>query len=83
MAQPLSERRAKLKELLLGSSIRFSAAIRGAAEQVVKAVAEYRLEGVVAKRIDSPYKPGDRSAAWVKLVLNPDRDRWTLFQERA
>lgn len=28
------------------------------------------LEGVVAKRRDSSYKPGDRSGAWVKVRAN-------------
>lgn len=25
------------------------------------------LEGLVAKRVDSPYRPGERSADWLKL----------------
>ncbi|MFJ2863985.1 Helicase associated domain protein [Kitasatospora sp. NPDC087314] len=28
---------------------------------------EYRLEGVIAKRSDSPYRPGARSRDWVKI----------------
>ena len=31
------------------------------------AVREYGLEGVVAKRLDSPYRPGVRSLDWVKV----------------
>lgn len=31
------------------------------------AAAEHNLEGVVAKRLDSPYRPGQRSTTWVKI----------------
>ncbi|HEY1178213.1 MAG TPA: non-homologous end-joining DNA ligase [Phytomonospora sp.] len=37
----------------------------GAAAMAISA--EQGLEGVVAKRLDSPYLPGARSAAWVKV----------------
>jgi ATP-dependent DNA ligase len=33
---------------------------------VLSATQEQGLEGVVAKRLDSPYKPGGRNGAWVK-----------------
>jgi bifunctional non-homologous end joining protein LigD len=33
------------------------------------------VEGVVAKRVDSPYLPGQRSAAWVKVKTPAWRDR--------
>jgi len=35
----------------------------------VARVAELGLEGVVAKRLDSRYTPGRRSAAWIKHKL--------------
>ena len=38
---------------------------RGA--DVLAASLEHGLEGVVAKRLDSPYEPGSRSAAWRKI----------------
>jgi bifunctional non-homologous end joining protein LigD len=41
----------------------------GSAEDVVQAVLESGLEGVVAKRRDSLYQPGERSTDWLKLVL--------------
>ena len=34
---------------------------------VLAASLEHGLEGVVAKRLDSPYEPGGRSAAWQKI----------------
>ena len=29
-----------------------------------------RLEGLIGKRIDSTYEPGERSGAWIKLRTN-------------
>lgn len=37
-----------------------------AAEQVVAAARDNQLEGIVSKRIDSPYRPGRRSPDWIK-----------------
>ena len=34
------------------------------------AAAEHALEGVVAKRLDSPYRPGRRTPEWVKFKLD-------------
>ena len=38
------------------------------------AVRSHGLEGVVAKRLDSSYKPGDRSGAWVKVRANRSQE---------
>lgn len=38
-------------------------------EYLLAAVEEAGLEGVMAKRLDSPYLPGRRSAAWQKFLL--------------
>jgi bifunctional non-homologous end joining protein LigD len=37
---------------------------------LARAAADLGLEGVVAKRLDSPYRPGVRSRAWIKTPLN-------------
>ncbi len=66
---PLSDRRAHLKELVAGSGVRFSPNLECSAENVVRVVREQELEGVVAKRLDSLYEPGQRNGAWVKLPL--------------
>ncbi len=47
----------------------FSAELPGAAEDVIQAVADVGLEGVVAKRRDSRYEPGKRSGAWQKFKV--------------
>jgi bifunctional non-homologous end joining protein LigD len=49
------------------------------------------LEGVVAKRADAPYRPGQRSALWLKLKhphardlqLAPPAERWATGARRA
>ena len=68
-AQPLDERRALLQNMLRGSDVEFSAELPGEAADVVQAVAEVGLEGVVAKRRDSRYEAGKRSGAWQKFKV--------------
>ncbi len=34
---------------------------------VLEATAEQQLEGIVAKRLDSPYEPGARGSSWIKI----------------
>jgi len=45
-----------------------------------QAVREHRLEGVVAKKIDEPYRPGERT--WIKRK-NPDWPRYEAEREAA
>ena len=68
-AEPLSARRAALQKLVNGSDVEFSAELPGSAEDVVQAVAQVGLEGVVAKRRNSRYESGARSSAWQKYKV--------------
>jgi ATP-dependent DNA ligase len=43
-------------------------------EPFLEVVAEYELEGVVAKRRDGNYVPGTRSADWLKCLVSPRAD---------
>jgi bifunctional non-homologous end joining protein LigD len=43
-------------------------------EPFLDVVAEYELEGVVAKRRDGKYVPGTRSADWLKCLVSPRAD---------
>jgi bifunctional non-homologous end joining protein LigD len=73
MDSPYEERRARLAELDLdGERWRTPEHVVGHGAQVLAASAAQGLEGVVAKRLDSPYEPGRRSACWVK-VKNTER----------
>ncbi|HUQ97904.1 MAG TPA: non-homologous end-joining DNA ligase [Gemmatimonadaceae bacterium] len=69
-AEPLTERRAALEKIVEGTEVVFSAELPGAPEDVIQAVAEVGLEGVVAKRRDSRYESGKRSGAWQKFKVH-------------
>lgn len=68
LAKPWTERRAMLDGLgLRGTSWATPPAFEGEGDMTVAVAAERDLEGVVAKRLDSTYVPGQRSRAWVKI----------------
>jgi bifunctional non-homologous end joining protein LigD len=66
---PYEQRRAQLDELALaGPSWQTPPWFPGSDYQAVRDVSvQHRMEGIVAKRLDSPYAPGVRTAAWRKL----------------
>jgi bifunctional non-homologous end joining protein LigD len=68
---PLAERKARLAELVEGTHVRLSSALKGKPDAIVSIVRAHGLEGVVAKRLDSVYEAGERSGAWMKLPLKP------------
>jgi bifunctional non-homologous end joining protein LigD len=45
-----------------------------AGDDVMQTAREQGLEGVVAKRLDSPYQPGRRALSWVKTPLNQTQE---------
>jgi bifunctional non-homologous end joining protein LigD len=69
MDLPYTERRARLAELELGDGGRWRVPdyVVGHGEQLLAATAEQGLEGVIAKRLDSTYQPGQRTPAWLKI----------------
>ena len=75
-SKPLATRRELLCELIskLSDTIRFSETVDASAAELMAAVRSNGLEGVVAKRRDSSYKPGDRSGAWLKVRANRGQD---------
>lgn len=68
---PLSRRRQFLKSVIprLRDPIRTSENFP-ADPAVVNSAKELGLEGVIAKRADSAYEPGERTGAWVKYKIN-------------
>ena len=61
--EALIERRARLQAIVgQESTIRLSQDLPGSAADVVKAVRPASLEGVIAKRKNSVYQPGERSS---------------------
>jgi bifunctional non-homologous end joining protein LigD len=68
MPLPYRDRRRLLTELVPDGGCWTVPAHRETDGQVLlDAVKEQGLEGIVAKRIDSPYVPGKRSTSWVKV----------------
>jgi bifunctional non-homologous end joining protein LigD len=65
---PLAERRARLVEVLVETrDIRLSQVVEGAGKDFFAQVKALQLEGMVAKRAASPYRPGARSHDWRKI----------------
>jgi len=71
MGLPYTERRAILQELLPapGPCWQVPASHTGGGDDLLGAVKERGLEGVVAKRLSSVYEPGRRSRNWRKVKL--------------
>jgi bifunctional non-homologous end joining protein LigD len=70
MNLPYVERRELLEGLnLSGPRWNTPPSVAADGSAMWQAAAELRLEGVMAKRLDSPYEPGRRSGAWLKIKL--------------
>jgi len=70
MRRPLVERRALAEEVVRGCGdprLVFSEGIVGAGIAFFEQLRQRQLEGMVAKRLDSRYRPGERTSAWQKI----------------
>ena len=68
MGLPYSARRERLEELELdGPAWQTPSYSEGGGKRLLAASDEKGLEGIVAKRLDSPYEPGKRSGGWLKI----------------
>lgn len=73
--EPLEARRARLPALVnIGAAMRLSQDLPGSVEEIVKAVRAAGIEGVIAKRRDSSYQPGERCSDWVKFKLERQQE---------
>jgi bifunctional non-homologous end joining protein LigD len=73
-AEPLSVRRQHLTSVLSGSTVMQSEPLPGNPATIERAIRDFGLEGVVAKREDSTYRPGQRSDGWVKVKFSPRQE---------
>ena len=73
---PIERRREFLGKILPDPEdpLRLSPLLRSPSGQVLEAVRKLGLEGVVGKRIDSTYEPGERSGAWIKHRVNREQE---------
>ncbi|MGX5694787.1 ATP-dependent DNA ligase [Agromyces soli] len=70
--EPYRQRRQRLERLIRPRPdvpVEVPAPASGPVEQVLAEASELGLEGVMAKRRDSPYRAGERSVDWLKLKL--------------
>jgi DNA ligase D-like protein (predicted ligase) len=77
MAEELSVRLQILHSHVLPKLIepvRESPQLDASLADLVRAVRAHGFEGIVAKRLDSPYEPGRRSGAWRKMRLNQGQE---------
>jgi hypothetical protein len=73
MSEPLIKRRTLLEKYVLPfleEPIRYSPVLERSLKDLIQSVKAQGLEGLVAKRRDSRYEPGDRSGAWQKMRIN-------------
>ena len=76
-AEPLVNRRKLLERQILpkmNDPIRYSPILEGSLADLIQSVKAQGLEGLVAKRRDSRYEPGQRSGAWQKMRINQGQE---------
>jgi bifunctional non-homologous end joining protein LigD len=86
-SRPLRERRHMLEQTVVPSDqIQVSPVTEGDGVALFRAAAEHGLEGIMAKRLSSRYRPGARSRDWLKVKVTFDADvvivGWTDGQGR-
>jgi DNA ligase D-like protein (predicted ligase) len=77
MDEPLTTRRNVLQEKILSKlaePIRFSTDLDASLSDLITSVKAEGLEGLVAKRRDSTYEPGQRSGSWQKMRVNQGQE---------
>lgn len=71
---PLAKRKELLRQVLRGDArVRYSDDVREKGNDLFQAATKMNLEGIVAKKISSPY-PSGRSSNWLKIKLEKDLD---------
>ena len=75
---PIEERKALLKRLLNSGGglgrVLFSDHISGDGDSFLSEACQLGLEGIVSKRVGSPYRPGARSGEWLKAKCSREQE---------
>jgi ATP-dependent DNA ligase len=77
MDESLDARRELLEKHILSNlrdPIRYSPELRASIADLIRSAREQGFEGLVAKRRDSRYEPGQRSGAWLKMRINQGQE---------
>jgi len=89
IGEPLSERKARLRDLLSGSPAGIVApkSVKGKGAELFAEAEKRGFEGIMAKRLDSKYEPGKRSKSWLKFKSKSASEemilRRDMFDHRA
>ena len=77
---PLADRKRRLRAIVepggapISQQVRYVEAVDADPRQLFATACEMGLEGVVSKRLDAAYRPGDRSDSWVKTKCRPAQE---------
>ncbi|MDP9226331.1 MAG: non-homologous end-joining DNA ligase [Actinomycetota bacterium] len=75
LSTPIEQRKALLEEVVvLSDRVQVSPTVEAEGTAVFQAARAQNLEGVVAKKLGSPYRPGKRSKEWLKIKTILDAD---------
>jgi DNA ligase D-like protein (predicted ligase) len=77
MQEPLERRLDLLQKRVLpklAEPIRYTGGLNASLPHLIRGVKASGMEGLVAKRKDSPYEPGRRSGAWMKMRVNQGQE---------
>ncbi len=70
MDRPLEERKNLLQQIMTEyRSLKYSDHVQEEGEEFYQAARDRGIEGVMAKRMDSEYRPGIRSSQWLKIRI--------------
>ncbi len=75
--EPLATRRQLLQDEViptLAEPVRYAAPVDASLDQLIASVKSFGFEGIVGKRLDSPYEPGLRSGKWQKMRVNQSQE---------
>ncbi|MCY0864536.1 MAG: DNA ligase [Sulfobacillus sp.] len=83
LEKPLAERQQRLREAIIpGGLMMITDGVAGAGEAYFAAVKAEGLEGVLAKRLNSPYRPGRRTDYWRKFIAWQAGWFWAISQKQ-
>ena len=74
LSRPLEQRRRALAKAVKQSDVLLSEPLEGTVQQLERAIRRHGLEGIVAKRRDSSYRPGQRTDAWIKVKFSAQQE---------
>lgn len=68
--EPVENRKQLLEKIVVPSTnVQMSSAVIGEGVALAQAARQQNLEGVVAKKLGSPYRPGKRTREWLKVKV--------------